>query len=105
MEEQLNPAFTSVSHLMFHSPHATDEQLFQAAQQLEALSKDLAKAPANPSEADPQFRVYATQLHLNAHALATAIGERAPKAELEHWFGHVRASCEGCHGQFKEEPK
>jgi cytochrome c556 len=105
MEDRLNPAFTRVSYQLFHARPASEDELLTAAAQLELNARELARKPTSASsvhEADPQFRIYATQLHTYSRALLTAITEGAERPDLEHWFNHVRASCEACHSQFKE---
>jgi cytochrome c556 len=105
MKEKMNPAFTRVSYNLFHARTPSEAQLLQAAEQLEQTARELARRPTGDSitETDPQFRVYATQLHTDARALLTALNEQADRRDVEHWFNHVRASCEACHSQFKDD--
>jgi cytochrome c556 len=107
MKEKVNPAFTRLSYVLFHAAKPSDEELQRAAADLEQVSRELARRPlgSGATETNPQFRIYAVQLHTNSQALLTTVEEQGSRDELEHWFNHVRASCEACHSQFKEDTK
>ncbi|MEW5847731.1 MAG: cytochrome c [Myxococcota bacterium] len=102
MRERLNPAFTSVSYELFHRPGPPGdrrEDILRALEHLHTQTKALVAFPMPDGDTIP-FRIHATTLHRDVGAMLEAAGS-GDDAQVQHWFQHVQATCNGCHEQYR----
>ena len=124
MRDAVNPRLSQLSLRLFHdrrdsNDEARSEEIRELAEQLAAcfvrvswLSPKAAPSPAGAtagSEAgggstDAEFQVYSRMAHDSARALGHTAYIRH-HAGVEHWFMHLKETCQGCHLRFRPANK
>ena len=102
MKERINPAMSELSFQIFHPPggQRDEAKVMEALKALNAEAVSLARAPAKTEE--PAFRAGAVLLQASVEGLTAAYQTNESEAEINHWFSHVSAACNGCHSHSKD---
>jgi cytochrome c556 len=102
MKTRINPAMSELSFQIFHAPGGKpdDAKIRAALQTLNAESVALVRSRTLTEE--PGFHAGAVVLQTSIEGLAAAYQTQESPEEINHWFSHVSAACNGCHSTSRD---
>ena len=102
MCDVINPSLSRISWLVFHDPRpmGDDARAHELAGVSQSLSACFSRLATDIGKRHPDLDLLA---RLAAHD-AKALGDAALLADAnqqQHWFQHLKETCNGCHDQFR----